>query len=77
VKNVTDAYHASPLAALINVGLAESDNGLTEQQLRTVTLLIDLGTGHKKYKNIGVEDYRWILEEQGYDAKQISQFELL
>jgi hypothetical protein len=65
MASIQDLKTTNPLAALINAGLTENNSGLTQAQINAVSLMIDLATGNKKANQIGIDDYRTILEQQG------------
>lgn len=77
MANIQDMKTTNPLAALINAGLTENNSGLTQAQINAVSLMIDLATGNKKANQIGIDDYKTILEQQGLGEAEIKQIELL
>lgn len=68
---------ADALTALVNVGLTESGSGLSQDQIKAITLMMDLMSGQKQANEIGLDDYRSILVQQGLNEEQIEQIGLL
>lgn len=74
-NSLTD--QADALTALVNVGLTESGSGLSQDQIKAITLMMDLMSGQKQANEIGLDDYRSILVQQGLNEEQIEQIGLL